>query len=201
MRAFVIRAFGQQAGVDFERVHTELIAPALQQAGVDGGGTTGEIVEAGNIREDMFLELYRADIVLADISVHNANVFYELGIRHAARPRSTVLIRARIDEIPFDLRTDRYLRYDPDSPGASLADLVQVLRETLASERVDSPVLRLLPGVTPGPQTSLLDLPRALAEDIEQARENRQAGDLRLIAEEVMGLRFEEAALRAVARA
>ena len=59
MRAFVIRAFGQQAGVDFERVHTELIAPALQQAGVDGGGTTGEIVEAGNIREDMFLELYR----------------------------------------------------------------------------------------------------------------------------------------------
>jgi SMODS and SLOG-associating 2TM effector domain 1/Protein of unknown function (DUF4231) len=201
MRAFVIRAFGQQAGVDFERVHTELIAPALHQAGVDGGGTTGEIVQAGNIREDMFLELYRADIVLADVSVHNANVFYELGIRHAARPRSTVLIYAKIDEIPFDLRTDRYLRYDPDSPGASLADLVQALRESLASEHVDSPVMRLLPGVTPGPHTSLLDLPRALAEDIEQAREDRQAGDLRLIADEVLGLRFEEGALRAVAQA
>jgi SMODS and SLOG-associating 2TM effector domain 1/Protein of unknown function (DUF4231) len=201
MRAFVIRAFGQQGGVDFERVHTELIAPALQQAGVDGGGTTGEIVEAGNIREDMFLELYRADIVLADVSIHNANVFYELGIRHAARPRSTVLINAKIDQIPFDLRTDRYLKYDPNSPGASLAELVQVLRESLASERVDSPVLRLLPGVTPGPHTSLLDLPRALAEDIEQARENRRAGDLRLIAEEVMGLRFEEAGLRVAAQA
>src|SRR5262249_12336595 len=126
MRAFVIRAFGQQAGVDFERVHTELIEPALHQAGVDGGGTTGEIVEAGNIREDMFLELYRADIVVADVSVHNANVFYELGIRHAARPRSTVLINARIDQVPFDLRTDRYLRYDPKSPGAALDELVQV---------------------------------------------------------------------------
>ena len=45
MRAFVIRGFGQKAGVDFERVHAELIARALQQAGIDGG-TTGDILQA-----------------------------------------------------------------------------------------------------------------------------------------------------------
>src|SRR6266852_1027130 len=114
MRAFVIRGFGQKAGVDFDRVHQELIKPALEEVGA-GGGTTGEIVEAGNIREDMFRELVLADVVVADISVHNANVFYELGVRHAMRNRSTVLIRARIDDVPFDLSTDRYLSYDPAS--------------------------------------------------------------------------------------
>jgi hypothetical protein len=79
MRAFVIRSFGAKAGVDFDRVHTELIEPALRQVGIDGG-TTGAIMEAGNVREDMFRELVLADVVVADVSVHNANVFYELGI-------------------------------------------------------------------------------------------------------------------------
>ena len=200
MRAFVIRGFGQKAGVDFERVHAELIAPALQEVGIDGG-TTGDILQAGNVREDMFRELVLADVVVADVSVHNANVFYELGIRHAVRNRSTVLIRARIDEVPFDLRTDRYLSYDPLSAAASVPQLVQALRETLASERIDSPVFQLLPGFAAGPHATLLDLPRDLAEDIGRAREDRRASDLRLISDEVMGLRFEEAALRVVARA
>ncbi len=201
MRAFVIRGFGQKAGVDFERVHTELIAPALQEVGIDGGGTTGDILQAGNVREDMFGELVLADVVVADVSVHNANVFYELGIRHAVRNRSTVLIRARIDEVPFDLRTDRYLSYDPVSAAASVPQLVQALRETLASERTDSPVFQLLPGFASGPHATLLDLPRDLAEDIGQAGDDRRVGDLRLIGEEVMGLRFEQAALRTVAQA
>src|SRR3954470_4604173 len=103
MRAFVIRGFGVKAGVDFDRVHEELIGPALETVGLEGG-TTGLIVEAGNIRDDVIHELVMADLVVADVSIHNANVFYELGVRHAARNRATVLIRARIDEVPFDLR-------------------------------------------------------------------------------------------------
>jgi hypothetical protein len=201
VRAFVIRGFGQQAGVDFERVHQELIRPALTDAGVDGGDTTQVIVQAGNIRKDMFRELVRADIVVADVSVHNANVFYELGIRHAVQPRSTVLIYAKIDETPFDIKTDRYLRYDAGSPGASRAALAQVLRETLASEDVDSPIYGLLPELVPSSLTTTIDLPRSLVEDIEQAREAKQAGELRLIADEVLGLRFEGGALRTVAPA
>ena len=147
VRAFVIRGFGQKYGVDFERVHAELIRPALKDAGVDGGDTTQVIVQAGNIRKDMFRELVVADIVVADVSVHNANVFYELGIRHAARPRSTVLIYAKIDETPFDLKTDRYLKYDPDSPGTSRAALAQVLRETLASRGCRQPDIWVAAGI------------------------------------------------------
>ena len=131
MRAFVIRGFGRQPGIDFERVHEELIGPALAEVGLDVGNTS-DVVEAGTVREDMVGELCLADIVVADVSVLNASVFYELGIRHAKRPRSTVVISARNDEIPADLRTDRYLRYDPDSPAMSVPQLTLVLREALS---------------------------------------------------------------------
>jgi conflict system pore-forming effector with SLATT domain/uncharacterized protein DUF4231 len=156
VRAFVIRGFGQHEGVDFELIHQKLIGPALTEAGVEDGGS-GEIFEAGNVREDMLRELYLADIVVADVSVDNASVFYELGIRHALRPRSTVLISARTGKIPVDLGTDRYLRYDPDSPRASLPQLAQVLREALTVERDDSPVHGLLAGIALGPHTSSPD--------------------------------------------
>jgi hypothetical protein len=89
MRAFVVRPFGRREDIDFDVVGRDLIAPAL--AGAEySGNTTEEIAEAGSIHEDMFLELLGAQLVIADISIHNANVFYELGIRHALRPRATV---------------------------------------------------------------------------------------------------------------
>jgi hypothetical protein len=78
-RAFVIRPFGVKKDstgteIDLEKIHQELIAPALQDAGL-GGGTTGEIIEPGNIREDMFGLIIEADLVVCDITIHNANVF------------------------------------------------------------------------------------------------------------------------------
>ena len=112
MRAFIVRPFGVKKGIDFEAVERDLIAPALDALGISGR-TTGEIVAPGNIREDMFHLLLTADLVVADMSIHNANVFYELGIRHALRDKRTFLIRAPVDDTPFDLLTDRYLRYDP----------------------------------------------------------------------------------------
>ena len=76
MQAFIVRPFGTKGGIDFEAVDEKLIQPALKEAEITGG-TTGSILEAGNIREDMFQLLLVADLVIADISIHNANVFYE----------------------------------------------------------------------------------------------------------------------------
>ena len=116
-RAFVIRPFNKKTAandrsIDFEQIHTTLIAPALVANGLDGA-TTGEIVEPGNIREDMFSLIVEADLVVCDITIHNANAFYELGIRHALRKKRTVLIKGSptIDPIPFDILTDRYVAY------------------------------------------------------------------------------------------
>src|SRR5262245_15256667 len=152
-RAFVIRPLGKKIDrqgkeIDFERVSAELIVPALKAAGL-GGGTTGEIIEAGNIREDMFGMILEADIVVCDMTIHNANVFYELGIRHALRKKRSVLIRGAptSDEVPFDNLTDRYLVYDVDMPATALQQLTDTLIATLASERTDSPIFKMLPAL------------------------------------------------------
>jgi hypothetical protein len=147
MQAFIVRPFLTKDGIDFEKVQQELIKPALEQAEI-AGDTTAAVSEAGNIREDMFQRLLLADLVLADISIPNPNVYYELGIRHALRGRQTFMIRAKVtkpkeqrtsaDEVPFDLKTDRYLEYDAANLSASIPDLVQGLKHTKVSDRTDT---------------------------------------------------------------
>jgi hypothetical protein len=207
MRAFVIRPFRQKEDIDFAKVHRRLIGPALQESGYVGN-TTEAIIEAGSIHEDMFLELVGAELVIADVSVHNANVFYELGIRHALRPRSTVLLRARATadqatkraDVPFDIHGFRYCEYDSEQPEAALNGLVASIRQTAAAHRVDSPVYRLLPDLMVDAD-KLRRIPFDLAEQIEQASRAGSSGDLRLLAEDVTGMRFEEPALRRIAGA
>src|ERR1044072_7376271 len=125
--AFIIRPFGTKKGIDFNRVETELIAPALMGHKLVGR-TTADSLKQGNIRTEMFQRLLTADVVIVDISISNANVFYELGIRHALRNKRTFMIRCSSsdlppDDVPFDLRTDRYLSYEVENPAAALETL------------------------------------------------------------------------------
>lgn len=201
MRAFIIRPFGTKQEIDFDRVERELIAPALAEAGFTGG-TTAEILEAGNIRTDMFELLLLADLVIADISVDNANVFYELGLRHALRSRRTVMIRARgMAAVPFDLRTDRYVDYDAKQPAEALASLVASLGQTKVSERVDSPVFLLLPKLQESDRTQLMAVPREFQEAVEQAVAKRDLGRLGLLGWESKGFSWESEGARLVGRA
>ena len=119
MHAFIVRPFGTKQGIDFERVEQELLAPALKELNFSGK-TTQVFIEQGNIRTDMFEQLLIADLVIADVSIHNANAFYELGIRHAFRDRHTFLVKSAGDEVPFDIKTDRYFSYDAQTPSESL---------------------------------------------------------------------------------
>ena len=156
-RAFIIRPFGTKkdssgAEIDFERVDRELIRPSLEAVNL-GGGSTGEIVDAGNIREDMFGLIFEADVVVCDITILNANVFYELGIRHSLRRKSTVMIKGQPskDNTPFDLLTDRYLAYEIGNPGAAKDKLIETLNASMQSEReTDSPIFKMLPGPSRG---------------------------------------------------
>ena len=199
-RAFIIRPFGTKAGVNFDAVEQKLVQPALAEIGI-AGSTTTEIVEQGNIREDMFRLLVCADLVIADISVHNANVFYELGIRHGMRPNATFLLRANIDEYPFDLRTDRYLSYDQKNPAASVAQLARALKATLDSSRIDSPVYQVLPNLRAPDATSLQVVPSDFREAVQAAFVADQRGDLRLLAHEACSFEWASEGLRLVGRA
>ena len=158
MHAFIVRPFGIKKDIDFDRVEQELIRPALAALNIFGG-TTGKFIQQGNIRTDMFEQLLIADLVVADISIHNANAFYELGIRHAFRDQRTFLIRAEGDEVPFDLKTDRYMPYDAANPSAKLPDLIEALKATLDSHKQDSPVFQLLPGLKPADPTKFMVVP------------------------------------------
>ena len=203
MRAFIIRPFGKKEGIDFDAVEEKLIGPALDaQPEPPSGRTTGDIVKAGNIRTDMFEEILTADLVIADLSIHNANVFYELGIRHALRDKRTVLIRCDVEghAVPFDLKTDRYLGYDKDELGKEkdVAALTKAIRETIASDDVDSPVFQLLPELVPVDPKDLIVVPRLFSEEVAHAAANRDRGRLRLLAEEVLGFKWEVAGLRSV---
>jgi hypothetical protein len=210
MRAFIVRPFGTRSGIDFNAVEDQLIQPALAHFDIQGG-TTGKILEAGNIREDMFHQLLVADLVVADVSIHNANVFYELGIRHALQPRRTFLLRARQDtpraergaedEVPFDLRTDRYLEYDPKAPATALPELTAALGQTLASDRQDSPVFTLLPDLQAQDRSRFLPLPLGFRADVELASKSGQLGLLALLAEEARGMPWASEGLRLIGRA
>jgi len=190
-RAFIIRPFGTRTDkggqeINFEQISAILIEPALKAAGL-GGGTTGEIIEAGNIREDMFGLIPTADLVLCDITIHNANVFYELGIRHALRKRRSVLIRGAPsdDNVPFDILTDRFLEYQLGEPEKALEKLTKTLIATLASEKTDSPVFKMLPTLSEVDPDLIRVLPSGFAEEVERAKAGQAAGWLRLLSQEV----------------
>jgi hypothetical protein len=205
MRAFIIRPFGTKNEINFDDVEQKLIDPALNQLGITGR-TTMEIRRQGNIRLDTFQRLLTADLVIADISIHNANVYYELGVRHALRGKHTFMIRARgadikTDEVPFDIKTDRYLTYDAVNPATSLVDLVEGLRQTINSEAKDSPVFQMLPDLGEQDRARFLPIPRDFREEVECATEKREIGDLELLAAEARGFEWEVEGLRLVGRA
>ncbi len=207
---FVVRPFGKRLvrakdgseyPIDFDLVQQALIDPAMKAAGIRGS-TTEVIFKAGNIREDMFQMLAHADIVIADMSIHNANVFYELGARHALRPKRTYLIRYAGDEVPFDIKTDRYLNYSRDDPGASVAALTQGLKDTLADrEGVDSPIFKLLPALRPPSMRDLAKVPDDFREELRWAAQNKRIGHLVLLGEEANELPWGAEALRGVGAA
>jgi hypothetical protein len=169
------------------------------------GGTTGEFLRQGNIREDMFRLLVTADLVVADVSIHNPNAFYELGIRHALRHQHTFLLRAKATEAkyPFDLQTDRYFAYDALDLAAAVEPLAAALRSTLNADPQyrDSPVFQLLPKLKPHDRAVLMPVPVDFQEDVKLARSRGERGDLRLLAEEAQGFEWETEGLRLVGEA
>ncbi|HEX5964614.1 MAG TPA: tetratricopeptide repeat-containing protein [Pyrinomonadaceae bacterium] len=210
MRAFIIRPFGKKTDlkgneIDFDKVAKELIDPALTAVKADGRETL-DIVESGNIRVDMFRRLLTADLVVADLSIHNANVFYELGIRHALRDHGTLMLRSNGDAFPFDLQTDRYLTYDANDPAACLPQLIASLKAIEAKAQKDytakdSPVFTSLPNLKEPEHWRFNALPQDFGEDVQKALANKRAGDLVLLSDEVKGLEWESPGWRVLGKA
>lgn len=207
-RVFVMRPFGKKkdssgAEFDFENTHNLLIEPAIDVMDFTGS-TTGEIVEPGNIREDMFALIVEADLVICDITIYNPNVYYELGIRHALRKKRTILIRdeSSADKVNFDLLTDRYLAYDSKAPEKTKDKLVEMIKAAMISSReTDSPVFKLLPKLLEVDPDTIQTLPLDFLEEVQRARTAGSKGWLRLLTQDVYGLRFQWLAMKRIAEA
>jgi tetratricopeptide (TPR) repeat protein len=212
IKAFIVRPFGDRKVLkknasgdpeyvmyNFDRIETELIKPALEYHSIVGG-TTGEVFESGDIREDMFSDLLLADIVIADLTIHNANVFYELGIRHALRDKRTILIRQPgFDDTPFDIVGYRYITYNKDNPAESLVELQTAIEETMQADRKDSPVFNVLPKLESQDAERYLTVPKAFVDEVQVAHGSGSAGKLVLLSFEASSFPWFLPALRHIA--
>jgi tetratricopeptide (TPR) repeat protein len=119
--------------VSFDEVFNLLIKPALTKAGCLPFRADEE-PGAGDIRTDMYFELVTADVILADISILNANVFYELGVRHGVAPRGVFMIHGGWAKRPFDVAPDRTFDYDGKLFVPKAEDRDEVWQRRLAGE-------------------------------------------------------------------
>lgn len=205
---FVIRPFGKKpnnAGkmVDFDKVSRELIEPAVEAAKLTVGDAL-DVEEAGNIREDMFALLIEADLVICDVTIHNPNVFYELGIRHALRKKYNIMIKQEGfgDKTPFDLETDRYISYGMKDLPEARRKLTEVIKATITGNRVtDSPIFQMVPALQEVDPLAMQLLPADFEEEVERAFNAESKGWLRLLAQELTAYdrRFQWAGLQLVA--
>lgn len=70
-----------------------------------------DIWDSDHIMADVASLLWRAEVIVADLTGRNPNVFYEVGLSHAL-PRKTVMLTQDSSDVPFDLQSIRYLKYD-----------------------------------------------------------------------------------------
>lgn len=221
--AFVVMPFGKKKGgdgspYDFNAIYQTLIKPALELAGFEPF-RADEATASGDILTDMFQELLLADLVIADLSIDNANAFYELGIRHAFRKRGVVHIQAGRAYMPFDIFNVRTLPYHINSEGVPDPDLLEqdiqaiarLAHDTWASDRdaIHSPIFNLLTGLGE-PDQKALRTPLATGfwreynewkRRVTIAQRQKRIGDILLLTEEISNTIIKEEAVGVAGKA
>ncbi len=154
---FVLMPFGIKKDIggkeiDFDSVYNDLIKPAIENAGLQPIRADEEVA-GGIIHKPMYERLILCEYAVADLTTANANVYYELGVRHAVRPHSTVLIFAEDTRLPFDVGPLRGMPYSLDASGSpsNCPKDIQVVTDLLKEARkpnTDSPVFQLVDGMT-----------------------------------------------------
>ena len=163
---YVSTPFGTKTAVDgrlidHDHVYLTGIRPALEALGTTV--VRADEMSGALVMKSVFDALISCDVMVADISAGNANVMYELGVRHALRRGITVLVMAAGGHIPYNIAYLRVVAYATDGQGRLRSDSVDEFRHTLtrtvgaALERItiDSPLYQFYPSLA-------VDLPQDL---------------------------------------
>jgi len=156
-KCFVVMGFGtktdfqQQKTYDLDKTYRIIIKKAVEDAGLECI-RADDIIHAGIIDKPMYELLLGADVVVADLSTSNANAIYELGVRHALRPNTTIVIAEKNFKFPFDITHLVIRPYTHLGPGIDAEDaeaaresLKTAIRELTEKDDSDSPVYTFLP--------------------------------------------------------
>jgi MAP3K TRAFs-binding domain len=153
---FVIMGYGkktdfkQNKSLDLDKTYRNIIKPAAQAAGFTCE-RADEVQHAGVIDVPMYERLLMADLVIADVSTANINAFFELGVRYALRPKTTIVIAEKNFEMGFDMGHVVIRRYEHLGPGIDYdevervkEELTEACRKIPQTEQIDSPVYTFL---------------------------------------------------------
>src|SRR5271157_5926645 len=158
---FVVMGFGKKTDfetgrtLDLDKSYRNIIKPAVEAAGLKCV-RADEIVHSGLIDVPMYEQLLNADVVVADLSTSNKNAFYELGVRHALRPYTTITIAEDKMVFPFDVNHIAIRKYhhlgegiDYDEVERMKGELKQAIETIAAKPTDDSPVYTFLKDLHP----------------------------------------------------
>lgn len=158
-KCFVVMGFGEKTDFqqgktfDLDKTYRIIIKKAVEEAGLECI-RADDVVHAGIIDKPMYELLLTADLVVADLSTSNANAIYELGIRHALRPHTTIVIAESNFKFPFDIghlliRPYKHLGEGIDAEDADMAreELKKAILKLVETRETDSPVYTFLPGL------------------------------------------------------
>lgn len=142
--------------LDLDKTYKHIIKPSVLAAGLECV-RADEIIHAGNIDLPIFEQLLTAELMICDLSTLNPNVLYELGVRHALRPRSTIVIAEDgIRTFPFDInlvlvRSYHHLGEDIGFSEAERmrSELTHAIAAVLSDRHNDSPVYTFLNTLVP----------------------------------------------------
>ena len=157
---FVVMGFGIKTDyptgrkLDLNKSYRLLIKPVVEEKGLTCI-RADEIRHSGTIDVPMYEELFNADVVIADLSTANPNAIYELGVRHALKPFTTIIISEDKLVYPFDLNHISILHYTHLGDAIDFEEVERFrgvlsaeLEAVLDNQKPDSPVytfLKLMP--------------------------------------------------------
>lgn len=179
---FVIIGYGPKMDyatgreLDLDKTYDYIIKPAFEELGFLCFRAS-DISHSGVIDIPMYNSILKSDFVVADLSTLNANVLYELGIRHAVRKNTTIIISENELDYPFDLSHILIESYEHLGKAIDYAEVLRFKKRLqekvellIENPLVDSPLYSLFPN---------LEVPTFTAEEIEDLKENiKEEGSL-----------------------
>lgn len=154
---FVVMGFGKKTDfatgrvLNLDATYEHIIKPAVEQTGYRCI-RADDINHSGMIDLHMYRMLLIADLVIADISTTNANALYELGIRHALKNKTTIILSEDKTPLHFDLNHIATIQYEHSGEDISITEsrrmigrLTAVIQGATSGSDPDSPVYTYLP--------------------------------------------------------